>query len=81
MEFLNEILAKLFDSFKAKNPKLAAVIYLLLASVVFWAENGLGEIVGYDFSKVIEYVAIALGFMTGTRTTKILHPELNQVKK
>jgi len=72
MEFLNQILAKLFDSFKAKNPKIASVIILVLGVVVYAAENGLQPLIGYDLSKLVEYVAIALGFLTGSRTSAIM---------
>jgi hypothetical protein len=72
MSYLNEFLARIFDNFKAANPKLAAVIILLLGSVIFWAENGLGDLIGFDMAKIVEYVAIALGFLTGSRTSKVL---------
>jgi hypothetical protein len=46
MDFLNELLAKLFDSFKAKNPTLATVIIMLLGVVLYLTENGLPELIG-----------------------------------
>lgn len=72
MDFINVLLAKLFDSFKAKNPTIATAIIIFLGAVVYAANNGLGELVGYDFSKVIEYVAIVLGFLQGSRTSAII---------
>lgn len=71
---MNEILAKIFEAFKAKSPKTAAVIILILGSVVYWSQNGLSDLIGYDLSTITKYVAIALGFLTGAHTTDILKP-------
>lgn len=72
MDFITKILAQFFEKFKTANPKLAAVIILVLTSLVFWAENGLGEIIGYDFSEVVKWVSIILGMLTGSHTSAIL---------
>jgi hypothetical protein len=72
MEFIQTVLADLFDKFKAANPKMAAIIILVLLSIVFWSENGLGEIIGYDISKVVQWISIVLGFLTGSRTTRFI---------
>jgi len=80
MDFVTNILAKLFDSFKAKNPKVAAIIILVLGAFLYLAQNGLGEVSGVDFSKVIEWVVFILAALQGSRTTTILHPELKDKK-
>lgn len=72
MEFLNKILAQFFAKFKSKNPTLAAAILLLLGSVIYWAENGLGDIIGKDLSGIVQWVSIALAALTGAHTTEIL---------
>ena len=72
MDFINSFLAKLLDSFKAKNPKLATIILLVLGTVIYWSENGLGELIGYDLSHIVQYVTIAIGFLTGSRTVSYL---------
>ena len=72
MNFLNEILAKLFDSFKAKNPKLAAFIILLLGVLIYLSENGLPELIGQDLSTVIQWVSFVLAALQGSRTTEII---------
>lgn len=71
---MNEFLAKIFEAFKAKSPKLAAAIILILGSIVYWAQNGLSELIGYDLSIYVKYIAIALGFLQGAHTTDILKP-------
>jgi hypothetical protein len=73
MEFIQTVLAELFDKFKAANPQLAAIIILVLLSIVFWSENGLSDIIGYDLSKVVQWISIVLGFLTGSRTTSFVN--------
>lgn len=72
MNTLEKILAQIFDKFKAENPKLAAILILLFGTVVYLADNGLGELIGYDFAVVVKWVSLALGFLTGSRTTNVL---------
>lgn len=72
---MTNFLAKLFDSFKAKNPKVAAIILFVLGAVVYAANNGLPELIGYDLSKVVEWVAFILAALQGSRTSAILHKE------
>jgi hypothetical protein len=69
---LNEILAKIFDSFKAKSPKLAAIILLFLGSLVYWSENGLPELIGVDLSQAVQWISFVLAALQGSRTTQIL---------
>mgnify|MGYP003403715063 FL=1 len=75
MEFINSILAKFFETFKTKNPTLAAGIILFLGTIVYLSDNGLGTVIGYDLTVIVKYVSIALGFLTGAHTTKILEKE------
>jgi len=72
MDFITNILAQLFDSFKAKNPKIAAIILFVLGAVIYAANNGLPELIGVDLSKVVEWVAFVLAALTGSRTTSFL---------
>lgn len=81
MSFIEQILAQLFDSFKASNPKIATIIIFLLGLVIYAANNGLPELIGQDISKIVEWVAFLLAALQGSRTTKILHPELTDKKK
>lgn len=75
MEFINLILAKFFETFKTKNPTLAAGIILFLGALVYLADNGLGDIIGKDLSVVVKYVSLVLGLLQGAHTTKILEKE------
>ena len=74
-KLINSILAKLFDSFKAKNPQLAGFVILLLGTVIYLSENGLPELIGADLSVVVKWVSVVLVALTGSRTTNILHPK------
>ena len=80
MDFVTNLLAKLFDSFKAKNPKVAAIILFVLGAVIYAANNGLPELIGVDLSKAVEWIAFVLAALQGSRTTTILHPELKDKK-
>ena len=71
---MNEFLAKIFESFKSKSPKVAAAVILLLISIITWSQNGLGDIIGYDLTAIAKYAAIALVALTGAHTTEILKP-------
>ncbi len=72
MDFITKILAQLFEKFKYNNPKVAGFIILVLGSIVFWAENGLGGLIGQDLTEIVKWVSIALGMVTGSHTTAIL---------
>jgi len=72
MNYFNVILAKLFDSFKAKNPKIAALIILLLGVLLYATEHGLGDILGHDLNSVVQVLSFLLAALQGSRTTDIL---------
>ena len=72
---MTKILAQLFDSFKAKNPKVAAIIILVLGAFLWAAQNGLGEVSGVDFGKAMEWVVFVLAALQGSRTSQILHQD------
>lgn len=60
------ILAKLFDSFKAKNPMWAAIIIAVLTGFMVALQ-------GFDFfgektQVILEWVIFALAALTGSRT-------------
>lgn len=69
--FLSKILAGFFEKFKTKNPTLAGVILLVLGTVIYLADNGLGELIGKDLSEVVKWVGIALAALTGAHTSHI----------
>lgn len=77
MNFIEVILARIFDTFKASNPKLAAIIIFVLGVLVYAANNGLAELIGTDLTKYVEWVLFILAALTGSRTTKVL----NQTEK
>ena len=74
---INEILAKLFDSFKAKNPFIAVLVLSLIIGFKFFLDND--DYLGVNESKIDEWVTYLLLALQGSRTTNILHKE--EVKK
>lgn len=75
MDFLTQILAKLFDSFKANNPKVAAIIIFVLGVFLYAAQNGLPELAGMDMDKIVQWIVFILAALQGSRTTGILNGE------
>lgn len=77
---LDKILGNIFDAFKAKNPKLAALTIFILGVLAYAIENGLGTWIGMDelLQKILQWVIIALGFLTGSRTTSFIRPNKPQ---
>lgn len=72
MNLLELYIAKIVDAFKAGNPKIYAIIVLVLGTLIYLSENGLGDIVGYDLANIVKYISIVLGFLTGSRTTAVI---------
>lgn len=68
---VNEILAKLFDAFKAKNPFLALLIVSLIIGFKFFLDGG--DYLGVNESRIDEIVTFVLLSLQGTRTTNILN--------
>ena len=72
MNILELYIAKLVDGFKASSPKWYAAIVLFLGTLIYMADNGLPDLIGYNLAAVVKYISIVLGFLTGSRTTKML---------
>jgi chromate transport protein ChrA len=75
MDFIIRFLANFFASFKIKNPAVAAVVLVVLASAVATVENGMlyGVIpVSGWLQEVIKYVGIFLTAVTGSQTWQYL---------
>lgn len=67
---VNEILAKLFDAFKAKNPLLALIVFSLIIGFKFFLDGG--DYLGVNESRIDEIITFVLLSLQGTRTTNIL---------
>ena len=82
MEFLNQILAKLFDSFKSKNPKIAALIIVILSMLLVGLESDYAvELLGVYAQRTIQVLLFLRVALQGSRTTDILHNILEKEKK
>jgi hypothetical protein len=78
MDFVTEILAKLFDSFKASNPKLAGVIILILTMLIAGLETDYAaELLGSVYQRTLQIALLVWTALQGSRTTKVL----NETKK
>ena len=81
MDFVTNILAKLFDSFKAKNPKVAALIIVILSMLLVGLESEYAvELLGVYAQRAIQLLLFLRVALQGSRTTTILHPELKDKK-
>ena len=70
--FITNFLANIFDSFKAKNPQIAAIILLILGAALFLIENGLADLIGKDLANVGKWLVFILAALQGSRTTSFL---------
>lgn len=78
MDFLIKFLAQLFNSFKIKNPAVAAVVLFVLGVVNFGANNGslLGVFALPEWAgEVLKYISTFLLAVTGAQTYQYLNPE------
>lgn len=81
-DWLTQLLASLIDTFKTKNPKVFAIVALVLLALNFTADQGtllgvftIPEAVAFWIDKA----TTLLGFMLGARTVNFL-PENTQRK-
>lgn len=75
LDFLIPILAKLWDAFKLKDPRLAAIVALALGTVIYFATQStlLGVItVSPTVAGIIQTVATIWLAINGSRTTSYL---------
>lgn len=75
MNWLIDLLARLFSTFKAKNPVVATAILLFLGVAVKTAQDGafLGLFTLPDWaSEVIQYIGLFLIAVTGSQTYQYL---------
>lgn len=70
MNVLEVFLAKLFDSFKAKNPMLAAIIVALLLGFKYVLDNT--TLFQGSYENIIEWVVLVIAALQGSRTTNVL---------
>lgn len=75
MSFIESFLAQIFDKFKASNPKIATIIIFILGVLLYAVQNGLGDIIGVDLNKVVEWLVFIMAALTGSRTYNYLPKE------
>ena len=71
LQFLIPILAKIWDTFKAKNPAIAAIIALVLGTVIYFAEQNtvLGVIpISDTVANIIQTISTTWLALNGSRT-------------
>jgi len=79
MGSINLILAKLFDSFKLKNPVAAAIVLGLLAGFIVALQQY--EFFGDKTTVVLEWVVFVLAALTGSRTYSTIQEAKESEKK
>ena len=81
MEFLNQILAGLLQSFKAKNPKIFAIIVVVLVlgyvGIQSLITQGIMEATSM-LTQILQYIDIAMIALVGAKTAPYLSEYLNQ---
>lgn len=77
MDFITQLLAKLFETFKTKNPKAAAAILILVGTILYFASQGtlLGLFVLPTWAaQVITWISGFILAVTGSSTYNYLPP-------
>lgn len=81
MEFLNQILAGVLNSFKAKNPKIFAIVVVVLVlgyvGVQTLVAQGIMEATSLS-TQILQYIDIAMLTLVGAKTAPFLSEYLNQ---
>lgn len=75
MDFLTQLLARLFEQFKLKSPRVAALVLLALMTVAYFAEQAtfLGVLQLPTWAaEGLKWVALFLLAVSGSRTTAFL---------
>lgn len=76
-EIITRGLAAIFDFFKAKNPKVAGIVLLIIGMAYYFVSEGGAEYLGETGARITEIVLLLWGALQGSRTTQIL----NETKK
>lgn len=71
---LKEVLAKILDSFKANNPRIFAVVQIVLVTI-FAVLTYSGFTLGPVLDTVLQVVTLLGSILTGSRTVKFIIPE------
>lgn len=74
-DFIIGLILKVWDTFKIKNPKIAAVVILALGAVVYFANQGtlLGLFILPEWaSGVLQFLGTLLGFLIAPHTENAL---------
>mgnify|MGYP001393118600 CR=1 FL=1 len=76
MDFLTNILANLFDKFKAKSPKVAGLIILILTMLIAGLETQYAqELLGESAQRISQVVLFVWVALQGSRTSGLLEKE------
>lgn len=76
---MEQILAYLFDFFKAKSPKLAGILMLVLGTAFyFFTSPEATGLLGETGAAIGKWVAVVWLALQGSRTTDILYPTLKK---
>ena len=83
-EQLNQIIAKILENFRQKNPKLYAVLFVVLLTAIYFAQQGtlfglfkLPDLI----AKAVSWVSIILGFLSSSQVFNFLPPAQQAARK
>jgi len=82
MDFLTKILVNLFEAFKAKSPKIAGLIIMILAMLMVGLETDYAkELLGESAKTILQMVVFIWAALQGSHTTKLLEAEKRAEEK
>lgn len=81
IDLLTPQLAKVFDTFKASSPIIAAAIVSVLIGVQYFADNCMLELCNGAWFDTVKYALMALLGVMGSRTTRYLPEKKTSVTK
>ncbi len=76
MDFLTKILVNLFEKFKAKSPKMAGLIILILAMLIGGLETEYAkELLGESAQRVSQVILFIWVALQGSHTSELIENE------
>jgi len=76
MDFLTKILVNLFEKFKAKSPKVAGLIILILAMLIGGLETEYAkELLGESAQRVSQVILFIWVALQGSHTSELIENE------
>lgn len=76
-DFITKYLAELLEKFKLKNPKVYAVVIVLLLAAIYFAQQGTAFglfTLSPAVASIVQWVSVILGMLFSSSTFQFLSP-------